>query len=93
MEDIKGGYYVISNVLDAQVPFISMTANRPRTRRSVRLYAYRSKIAHGDVAQFTGTLQLLRNHEVVTSFLEGATRSLVRHALNEPELVDALKPI
>jgi hypothetical protein len=38
-------------------------------------------------------LQMLRGREVATSFLEGATRRLVRHALNEPELVDALKPI
>jgi hypothetical protein len=58
-----------------------------------RLYAYRSKIAHGDTVEFTGGLKLLRSRQTATEFLEDATRRLVRHALDEPKLVDALKPV
>lgn len=58
-----------------------------------RLYGYRSTIAHGGTPDFNGSLSLLRNREVAVEFLENATRRLVRHALNEPELLDALKPI
>jgi hypothetical protein len=36
---------------------------------------------------------LLRNRDIAVEFPEDATRRLVRHALNEPELLDALKPI
>lgn len=58
-----------------------------------KLYEYRSKIAHGDVADFSGRLSLLVNQQTAITFLELAARQIVRHALNEPELVDALKPI
>jgi hypothetical protein len=58
-----------------------------------RLYEYRSTVAHGGTPDFNGSLSLLRNRDVAVAFLEGATRRLLRHALNEPVLVDALKPI
>jgi hypothetical protein len=58
-----------------------------------RLYAYRSKIAHGSKVEFSGPLQLLQDRETAVAFLEKVTRRLVQHALDEPQLVDALKPI
>lgn len=58
------------------------------------LYDYRSTIAHGGIPDFKKKpLSSLRSREVAIDFLEDATRRLVRHALNEPELIDALKPI
>jgi hypothetical protein len=58
-----------------------------------KLYEYRSKIAHGDLPDFSGRLQLLTDQTTAVRFLEDAVRQIVRHALDEPELVDALKPI
>jgi Apea-like HEPN len=58
-----------------------------------KLYEYRSKIAHGEHIDFTGKLQVLKNREIALAFLEMAIRKVVRHALDEPQLVDSLKPI
>jgi Apea-like HEPN len=58
-----------------------------------KLYEYRSRIAHGESIEFDGGLQLIRDRQTASDFLEEATRKVVRHALNEPVLVDALKPI
>jgi hypothetical protein len=58
-----------------------------------KLYEYRSAIAHGGTADFEGRLQILKNPQNAQQFLEDAVRRLVRHALEEPELVDGLKLI
>jgi len=56
-----------------------------------RLYEYRSKIAHGDDADFQKKLKLLRNPENATSFLKEAAKLLILCALREPQLISDLK--
>lgn len=58
-----------------------------------RLYDYRSKVAHGDTADFDSKLSLLKNAAFAEMFLTKATRRLLAHALQDPALYDALKPI
>jgi|GEM_PF-3686283 len=58
------------------------------------LYSWRSKIAHGDISDFTkAELQKLKTQEKAYSFLESATRNLLVYALEQPELVQDLKPL
>lgn len=95
MENIKGGFYLISNVLDVRmaVPTVTFMADSTPTAIRKKLYEYRSKIAHGDVPDFAGRLQMLRDQQTAIRFLEDAVRQIVRHALTEPDLVDGLKPV
>lgn len=58
------------------------------------LYVYRSCIAHGNSIDFTtGKLQVLKNADLAYDFLNTATRTLLAHALAEPEVINGLKPI
>ena len=58
-----------------------------------KLYSYRSSVAHGGVPNFEKELSVLRNAETAWSFMATATARLTRHALDEPQLFDSLKPI
>ena len=56
------------------------------------LYAYRSAIAHGGVADFQkGSLQVLKSAELATEFLRSVVQGLMRHVLVEPQLFHDLK--
>jgi len=55
------------------------------------MYAYRSAVAHGGVADFTKKLSLLKNPENANNYLRLAVRSLLRQAFEEPELYRDLK--
>ena len=58
------------------------------------LYKFRSLVAHGGEVDFAkNDLRQLVSRENALGFLQVATRRLLRHALEEPSLVDALKPI
>jgi hypothetical protein len=58
------------------------------------LYSLRSLIAHGGEVNFADNkLRLLENRGTALAFLSTATRRLLRHSLNEPQLIDSLKPI
>jgi hypothetical protein len=58
------------------------------------LYAYRSCIAHGNHIDFSkGTLKVLKDSKTADEFLIGATKTILVHALIEPDLINALKPI
>ncbi len=59
-----------------------------------KLYNYRSKIAHGDHVDFeSGDLSTLNSQKAADEFLGNATKSLLAHAIEEPDLVNSLKPI
>jgi hypothetical protein len=58
-----------------------------------KLYALRSVIAHGSVADFNGNLKLLRDLRTASAFLADATGRVLRQALEEPQLFDDLKAI
>ncbi|MGD1277857.1 MAG: hypothetical protein ABR964_11630 [Tepidisphaeraceae bacterium] len=58
------------------------------------LYSYRSTIAHGDDANFAlAELRILVNRGRVEQFLTQALKSLIRHAMREPELVTDLQKV
>jgi hypothetical protein len=58
------------------------------------LYAYRSCIAHGNHIDFSkGPLKVLKNSRTADEFLIIATKTILAHALIEPDLINALKPI
>jgi hypothetical protein len=51
-----------------------------------KLYDYRSCIAHGDITDFRVKLSVLKSPLPVQTFLRDITKTLLRHALKEPEL-------
>lgn len=55
------------------------------------LYSYRSNIAHGKQTNFTGKQSRLRSRKSVLAFLEIFVPSLLRLALNEPQLIQDLQ--
>jgi len=56
-----------------------------------KLYAYRSRIVHGEHATFDGELQVLRDRRTVVHFLKEATKLLLIASLREPVLMTDLK--
>jgi hypothetical protein len=58
-----------------------------------RLYAYRSSVAHGDTPDFASKLNILRSAEVANRFLTDITRRLIRISLDDPKLLEGLKPL
>ncbi|MBR8223689.1 HEPN domain-containing protein [Burkholderia ambifaria] len=55
------------------------------------LYAYRSALAHGGVADFERNLQVIKSPEVAKRFLDSVVRGLLRHVLVEPQLFKDLR--
>jgi hypothetical protein len=55
------------------------------------MYDYRSRVAHGGVADFTGKLRILRNHEEALKLVKDTTKAVIRHALKEPQLLIDLR--
>jgi len=56
-----------------------------------KLYAYRSRIVHGEHATFDGELQVLRDRRTVVHFLRETTKLLLIASLREPVLMTDLK--
>lgn len=56
-----------------------------------KLYAYRSKVAHGSSVDFKGKFQMLGSAEQALSFIRDSTAAIMRHALDEPELIVDLR--
>ena len=56
-----------------------------------KLYSHRSQIAHGKQVRFAGKLTTLRDRNSVLAFLEIFVPSLLRLALNEPQLIQDLQ--
>ena len=58
------------------------------------LYSYRSAVAHGDHVDFSSkNLRVLVNRIEAVDFLVDAVRTLLRHALREPTLLNSLKAV
>ena len=56
-----------------------------------KLYAYRSKIVHGEDTRIEGKIQVLRDRTNVLNFLREATKLLLIASLREPVLMTDLK--
>ncbi len=58
------------------------------------LYNYRSCIAHGNHVDFANDkLRMLKDADTAFDFLNRATRTLLAHAIMEPDVINGLKPI
>lgn len=58
------------------------------------LYGYRSAVAHGDLLDFkSDSLKPAKTKAIADTFLYHAVRAIARHALREPALYEALRPI
>lgn len=55
------------------------------------LYAYRSALAHGGVADFDRGLQIIKSADIAKKFLDSVVRGLLRHVLVEPQLFKDLR--
>lgn len=56
-----------------------------------KMYAYRSKIVHGEDAQISGKLSVLKDTRTVVTFLREAVKLLLIESLDEPTLMTDLK--
>ena len=56
-----------------------------------KLYAYRSKVAHGQEPGFTGDLALLKDRPTVHNYLFEECQALLRFSIMEPQLVADLR--
>lgn len=57
-----------------------------------KLYAYRSAVAHGVPVDFNkGEFKMLGSAEQALSFIRDSTAAIMRHALDEPELIVDLR--
>ena len=56
-----------------------------------RMYEYRSALAHGGHADFTTSLELLRNPEQALNLVKETVKAIIRHALTEPTLLVDLR--
>lgn len=56
-----------------------------------RLYAYRSKVAHGQIPKFSGALSPLKDRPTVHNYLFEECQALLRYSIMEPQLVADLR--
>lgn len=51
------------------------------------MYTYRSLVAHGGTTRFTGELRALGNHENALKLVKETVKSVLRYALDDPQLL------
>lgn len=56
-----------------------------------KMYSYRSLLAHGGAAEFTGQLATLGNHENALKLVKDCVKAVMRQALEEPQLLRDLR--
>jgi hypothetical protein len=56
-----------------------------------KMYAYRSDVAHGNEPDFKKRLALLKDHAHALRLLKETTKAIVRHGLDEPQLLVDLR--
>lgn len=57
----------------------------------VKMYAYRSLVAHGGHPEFTGELTVLGNHQAALKLIKETVKAIIRQALSEPQLLVDLR--
>jgi len=63
----------------------------PAEKIWTKMYAYRSRIAHGGVPDFVGDLKLLVSDDRVLKPIKETAKSVIRQALVEPQLLFDLR--
>ncbi|MDR8401703.1 HEPN domain-containing protein [Paraburkholderia sp. USG1] len=92
----------ITHQMKSKIPLLSRRFDRPLPLSEYfgdassekiwsALYSYRSSVAHGGVPDFRKKLQLLVSQENADKFLRVTVKSLIRHALREPDLYSDLR--
>jgi len=56
-----------------------------------KLYAYRSDVAHGNIASFSGEYTILKSPDVVNAFLNEIIKNTILLALDDPQFIFDLK--
>jgi hypothetical protein len=83
------------NLLDRQfqrrLDYKSIFGTADTDKVWAKLYAYRSKLAHGDEPDFQNELKLLKNRENSMAFLKEAAKLVLLLALREPQFITDLK--
>jgi hypothetical protein len=75
------------------IDYSCFTKHVPERKIWALLYGYRSAVAHGNQPDFNSKLSALGDSTTADRFLAGITRTLLRHALDDPDLFEGLKPI
>jgi hypothetical protein len=101
--DPKGGYDSLGHQIRSKIPLLdrrmekrldyTVFQNANADSLWKKLYDYRSTIAHGGRADFSGPLNVLKTPKTVSDFLDTAVKALIRHATKEPELVFDLRAV
>jgi hypothetical protein len=73
------------------IPYATFASDVNQDTLWTRLYEYRSAIAHGATPDFSGRLSCLKSASAALTFLASATTSVMRQALEEPELLADLR--
>lgn len=80
----------LENKIDLRSPF-----NGPNTLTDQKiiekLYDYRSKISHGDYADFNKELRVLGSHDKTCTLLDFLTKTLIKFSIKYPQLILDLK--
>ena len=93
MHQIRTKIALLSERFVHKLDYSGFPTGRTPTRYG-QLCIVPSLVAHGGEVDFAkNDLRQLVSRENALGFLQVATRRLLRHALEEPSLVDALKPI
>jgi hypothetical protein len=86
-----------------KIPLVRKRGQRPIDHNSIfedsiseealwsKLYGFRSKIVHGESADLSGELKVLKDRERVVRFLCEIVKLLLIQSLNEPVLISDLK--
>jgi hypothetical protein len=95
--DPKGGYDRLTHQIKTKVKLLnerfstpldySAFDNLPSDKIWKPLYSFRSAIAHGRIPTFDRDLRVLKDERTAVEFLRKAAKTLLRHALEEPQLV------
>jgi hypothetical protein len=56
-----------------------------------KMYAYRSSLAHGGKADFARDLRLLGSHFQALNLIKGTVKKIIRHSLDESQLLVDLR--
>lgn len=93
MHQLKTKIDFISSRLTTKIDYSGISNTLPTARIWNELYAYRSAIAHGDHIDLSKKHGNLKDEHLITSFIAEVTRTIIKYALKEPDLVNGLKPI
>lgn len=71
---------------DKALDYTSFGGATPETIWS-KMYTYRSLVAHGGTTTFTGELEALGNHDNALKLVKETVKSVIRYALDDPQLL------